>query len=194
MVEMLYQQAYLRLVMQRPRNIPDHNQVQVTEDCNHLCKLLLSLSLVADDRLYHLMIQQNLLESEMCVVRRITMWSPFDLLHWLPCEQRRTPNAAVIYSPAAHLICQQLPYAKPYQPRLDRPKSILPSGLLREFKDHALSVSSATLKIFSLKQDEPGLRVVEIGLNTLTLCMFHLYAAAVSEACLVFRKREREDV
>ncbi|KAL3180078.1 hypothetical protein MRX96_037463 [Rhipicephalus microplus] len=73
-------------------------------------------------------------------------------------------------------------------------ESILHAGLLRQFKDHALGISSATLKIFSLEQAEPGLGVVGIGLNTLALCMFQQYAAAVGEEFPDLRNLEPKDM
>ncbi|KAL3180079.1 hypothetical protein MRX96_037464 [Rhipicephalus microplus] len=59
MVEMLCQQAGLRLVTQRPRNVPDRPHVQVTENCNYLCKSPFSLPPVAYDRLNQLMTRQH---------------------------------------------------------------------------------------------------------------------------------------
>ncbi|KAH8030811.1 hypothetical protein HPB51_011855 [Rhipicephalus microplus] len=213
MVEMLCQQAHLRLVTQRPRNVPDRPQVQVAENCNHLRKLSLSFPPVADGGLYQLMTRQRLLESETCMVRRITVRSPFDLLRGLPREQRVTVSflpklplpfpgdcqlnftdltpcsvRRTLQSSTALLpICSASHFHRQNRISLvlTGQESILPSGLPREFKDHALGVSSATLNIFSLEQAEPSLGVVAIGLNTLALCMFNLYAAAVGKECAV---------
>ncbi|KAL3180082.1 hypothetical protein MRX96_037466 [Rhipicephalus microplus] len=177
----------------------------------------------SDDRLYHLMTRQHLLrerdvlgssyhrevaiqpsswatslaEGDSFISSQATASSsgglPTELCLLQPVQ--RTPNAAVIHSPAAHLQCQQLPSAKSSQSgSLQVKKSILHAGLLREFKNHALGVSSATLKIFSLEQAEPGLGVVGIGLNTLALCMFHLYAASVGEECPVLKNLEPKDM
>ncbi|KAH8018473.1 hypothetical protein HPB51_007662 [Rhipicephalus microplus] len=222
MVEMLCQQAGLRLVTQRPRNVPDRPQVQVSENCNHLCKSPFSFPPVANDRLYHLMTRQHLLESEMCLVRRITVRSPFDLRHGLLLEQRVTVSFLAklllplpedcqlnfaFYNPcsvrrmlqsstALLPICSASNFHRPNRLSLvfTGQESILHAGLLREFKNHALGVSSATLKIFSLEQAEPGLGVVGIGLNTLALCMFHLYAASVGEECPVLKNLGPKDM
>ncbi|KAL3180081.1 hypothetical protein MRX96_037465 [Rhipicephalus microplus] len=223
MVEMLCQQAGLRLVTQRPRNVPDRPQVQVTENCNYLCKSPFSLPPVAYDRLYQLMTRQHLLEGEKCLVRRMTAWSSFDLRHGLLREQRVTVSflsklllsllledcqlnftfhipcsvRRMLQSSTALLpICSASNFHR--QDRLSLvftgQKNILHAGLLRQFKDHALGISSATLKIFCLEQAEPGLGVVGIGLNTLALCMFQLYAAAVGEEFPDLRNLEPKDM
>ncbi|KAL3226819.1 hypothetical protein MRX96_024646 [Rhipicephalus microplus] len=147
----------------------------------------------------------------MCMVSRIAVWSPFDLLRGLPREQRVTVSflpklplpfpddcklnftdympcsvRRMVHSSTALLpICSASNFYRQNRISLvlTGQESILPSGL--EFKDHALGVSSATSKIFSLEQAEPSLEVVGIGLNTLALCMFYLYAAAVGKECLV---------
>ncbi|KAL1432068.1 hypothetical protein MTO96_013425 [Rhipicephalus appendiculatus] len=219
LVQGLGQLPHLRLVTQCPRSVTDHAQVPVAENCKELCKPTFPIQRVTDGRLY-LVARQQLLESEMCFDQCLIVWSSFDLLDGLPCEETvKIPflTKALLPFPEGYnmnfvdyiarslgrmlLSTTALPHRASNCTLLNRvslfltgQENFLPLDLPRVSNDRTLGVSSAALKIFFLEQAELGLELVVTGLKTLTLCMFHLCAATVSEQCPFLRNLKLEDL
>ncbi|KAL1426398.1 hypothetical protein MTO96_003405 [Rhipicephalus appendiculatus] len=70
-----------------PRKVTDHAEAPVAENSKELCKPTFSNERVTDGSFYQRVTWQQLLESEMGFDQRITVWSSFDLLRRLPCQQ-----------------------------------------------------------------------------------------------------------
>ncbi|KAH7951514.1 hypothetical protein HPB52_010261 [Rhipicephalus sanguineus] len=148
------QLPHLRRVTQCRRNVTDHAQVPVAEE---LSKPTFSKERVTDSSLYQLVTCQRLLESEMCFDQRITVWSSFDLLRGLPCQQTaKIPfltKAALCFPEGCKLSLVE--YMARYLGLNDRTPGV-----------------TSTLKLFFLEQAKLGLELVGTMLKTLTLRMF----------------------
>ncbi|KAH7982269.1 hypothetical protein HPB52_003558 [Rhipicephalus sanguineus] len=220
LVEVPGQLPHLRRVTRCPRNVTNRAQVPVAENCRELCKPSFWNQRVADGSFYQLVACQHLLASEMCFDQPVTVWSSFDLLYGLPCQQTaKIPflaQALHAFSEGCKLniveyiarslvprlqsstvlprIVSSFPLRSRVSLVLTGQENILPLGLLTVFNDRTLGIISANLKLFFLEQAELGLDIVGTGRKTLTLCMFQLYVAASSEHCPFLRNLDLEDL
>ncbi|KAH7982270.1 hypothetical protein HPB52_003559 [Rhipicephalus sanguineus] len=203
LVEVPGQLPHLRRVTRCTRNITDRAQVPVAENRREFCKPSFWNQRVADGSFYQLVACQQLLASEMYFDQPVTVWSSFDLLYGLSCQQTaKIPFLAqALHAFPEGCKLNIVEYiARSLGPRLQsttvlpRQENILPLGLLTVFNDRTLGIISANLKLFFLEQAELGLDIVGTGRKTLTLWMFQLYVAASSEHCPFLRNLDLEDL